>query len=95
MPGTSPPTPNVINLVMYSADAQQGRLFMVTRDKDGHLQVVINRYDLTRKGDSWIADEGNGGLATFRAIARYVEKLTEVPAERLTANGDPSACKAG
>jgi hypothetical protein len=92
VPRTSPSTPSAINLVLYSPDGQRGRFLMVVRRVDGALDVVANLYHLTRTDGQWVASEGNGGVATYRAIARYATDL-EAGSEVLKLIATPKPCR--
>jgi hypothetical protein len=41
-------------------------------------------YRIDKDGDGWAVSEGNGGLATYRALRAYVGKLMDRPGEVVT-----------
>jgi len=74
IPGTMP-TPGLIHIAFFAKDEQRGWLFLVDSDQKSGFVVVRNAYRLTRGGDKWQADEGSGGLATYRAVSRFATTL--------------------
>ncbi len=77
------PTPGVFYVAVYSEDGLHGWLFIADRDPQGNLVPVRNGYRLTRKGTRWVADEGNGGLATYKAMSEFATRLAKSPRYRV------------
>ena len=76
--GTSPAR-SLVNVVVYADDEHRAWLLLVDHDGNGGFIVIRNGYRLTRKGDNWQADEGNGGLATYAAVSRFAAVLFRGP----------------
>ncbi len=71
------PTPTAIHVIVYSTDGRRGWLLMAEPKKGGGYSAIRNAYRLQRTGPTWAADEGNGGLATYRAMSKLATKLAE------------------
>jgi hypothetical protein len=76
IPGTSPLTPNVWNLAVLDSDDKEGWLLFVRRDGSDFV-ALRNAYSLSRLGREWSAGEGNGGIATYEAVSRYVGQMSK------------------
>ena|ERR1017187_7895142 len=79
--GTTP-TRDLINIVIYARDGLRAWLLFVAPE-EGHFTVVHNGYQLTARGSGWQAGEGNGGLGTYAAVARFAAQLATAPAYRV------------
>jgi len=87
------PTPGEYYIAVYDKDESHGWLLMAFRDGKNSLVPVRYGYRLTKNGSQWTADEGNGGLATYRAMSRFATTLFESPSYHL--NLSPGSCAAG
>lgn len=74
IPGTSP-TPGELYIAVYSEDGKHGWLLLSFPDSEGKSISVRNAYRLTKVGPRWEADEGNGGLGTYRAMSAFATRL--------------------
>lgn len=71
------PTPKAVHVAVYSADRRHGWFLMAEPKRGGGYNVVRNAYRLKKTGTTWAADEGNGGLASYRAMSKLATKLAE------------------
>jgi hypothetical protein len=92
IPDTSPETPGMLNITVYSKDQKRGWLFFVRPEKDGTLTAIRNAYALKRYRSGWSAGEGNGGLATYEAIGAYANQLAKSTDYRMTLNPGKDNC---
>lgn len=81
VPGTEP-TPGEFYIAVYSEDGLHGWLLLSFREQ-GKFVAVRNAYRLTKAGSRWNANEGNGGLATYKAMGLFVTKLEQSPRYRV------------
>jgi hypothetical protein len=92
IPGTEP-TPGVLNIAVYSEDGLHGWLLLAFRER-GKFVAVRNAYRLTKVGSRWNADEGNGGLGTYRAMGQFATKLEKSPRYRVKLTPRREGCAA-
>jgi hypothetical protein len=78
------PTPGQYYVAMYRRDGSEGWLLMADRDNTGAFVPVRNAYRLRRDGAHWAADEGNGGLATYKVMSRFATALFQSRRYRAT-----------
>jgi hypothetical protein len=83
VPGMNP-TPGEFYVAVYGEDGLHGWLLIACRDAQGNLVPVRNGYRLTREDTRWMADEGNGGLATYKAMSEFATRLAQRPRYRVT-----------
>jgi len=93
VPGTNP-TPGEFYIAVYSDDGLHGWLLLSFRDEKGKFVAVRNAYRLTKQGARWIADEGNGGLGTYRAMGQFATKLEKSPRYRVKLAPRTEGCAA-
>ncbi len=93
IPGISPETPGNVNLLLYAAKAQQGRMFFFRMAPDGRFVAIRNSYRLMREGKGWLASEGNGGIATYKAISEYATELGKQPSVRIKIMPQSNGCQ--
>lgn len=74
IPG-SEPTPGEYYIAVYTEDESRGWLLLTFRDDKGPFIPVRNGYQLKREGTRWTADEGNGGLATYKTMSAFATRL--------------------
>lgn len=79
VPGISPATPNNTNVLFLSPNGKRGWLLFFRQEQDGTMTVIGNGYKTTNTKGSWSASEGNGGIATYKAISSYVTQLSKKP----------------
>jgi hypothetical protein len=83
--GTVPgwvPTPGEFYIAVYSEDGRHGWLLFSFREHRKFV-TVRNGYRLTKVGFRWNADEGNGGLATYKAMSQFATNLEKSPRYRV------------
>jgi hypothetical protein len=61
--------------VAFSKDGQRGVMFLFVQDNRARWYLDRNAYRLEKQGKRWLASEGNGGLGTYAAVARYVASI--------------------
>lgn len=90
------PTPTTSYIAVYTEDESQGWLLIADRGRKGSFIPVRNAYRLKKEGVRWTADEGNGGLATYKAMTRFATRLAQSSRYRVkletgncTANSTP------
>lgn len=92
IPGRAP-TPGEFCIAVYSEDGLHGWLLLSFRER-GKFVAVRNGYRLTKVGSRWNADEGNGGLATYRAMGQFATKLEKSPRYRVKLVPRTAGCAA-
>jgi len=92
IPGTSPATPNMLHVVVYSADGHRAWMFLVRSKQDGSIAAVRNAYSLTLDDNEWTAGEGNGGLATYGAVGAYATGMAKGRAIKLALEPSDESC---
>jgi len=78
--GTIPgwgPTPGESFIAVYSGDQKRAWLLLALPEQNGRFQPVANAYRLRQLQHAWQADEGNGGLSTYRTMSRFAAWLTQ------------------
>lgn len=94
--GTIPgmgPTPGEFYIAVYSEDGLHGWLLLAFRER-GKFVAVRNGYRLTKVGSRWNADEGNGGLGTYKAMGEFATKLEKSPRYRVKLTPRREGCAA-
>ncbi|MDQ3907500.1 MAG: hypothetical protein M3268_04065 [Acidobacteriota bacterium] len=93
IPGTSPNSPDGLQIIIYSADRQHARLFLMRQEKRNNFVAERNVYDLTLSNGEWAAGEGNGGVATYAAIRKYATAMAKQKAVRMRLAAKSRACR--
>lgn len=92
IPETSPETPNQTNVLFLSPNGRHGWLLFFRQQRDGTVTAIRNGYKIRRSDDGWTASEGNGGIATYKAISSYVTTLSKKPKVWLTLQMSSAGC---
>jgi hypothetical protein len=92
IPGTGP-TPGEFYIAVYSENGLHGWLLLAFRER-GKFVAVRNAYRLTKVGSRWNADEGNGGLGTYKAMGQFATKLEKSPRYRVKLTPRREGCAA-
>jgi hypothetical protein len=95
--GTVPgmePTPGEFYIAVYSEDGLHGWLLLSFRDPEGRFIAVRNGYRLTKVGSHWNADEGNGGMWTYRVMGQFATELEKSPRYRVKLAPRSQGCAA-
>lgn len=92
IPGTSPETPDQTNVLFLSPNGRRGWLLFFRQQQDGTVTAIRNGYRIRRSDSGWSASEGNGGVATYKAISSYVDTLSKQPKVWLTLQLSSSGC---
>jgi hypothetical protein len=86
------PTPDEIQIAVYSRSGFRGWLLMAFTGADGRVSPIQNAYQLTWHRGEWSADEGNGGVATYRAMSAFANLLMKSPRYRITLKPESDRC---
>lgn len=96
VPGTTSGPPEAVRdevqVVFYAADGQRAFIGFATASSDGRIAIWPNGYALARGGGGrWNASEGHGGIGTYAAVGRYVDRLEAQPMRtvKIQAMGGP------
>jgi hypothetical protein len=93
VPGISPVAPHLVSVSIYTPDEKKAWLLFFRYDPDRGITAVRNGYHLVRGEDgTWSAGEGNGGVATYRAISAYATELAKQPAVRMELKLSKDVC---
>jgi len=92
IPGITPGSPSNVNILLYAPKAKHGRLLFFRIETDGNVTAISNLYHLTRTGKGWSASEGNGGVATYKAMSDYATELMKQPAITLNIAPQSKGC---
>ena len=90
IPGSAP-TPGEFYIAVYSEDGSHGWLLLSFRER-GKFVAVRNAYRLTKAGSRWKADEGNGGLGTYKTMGQFATKLEKSPRYRVNLTPRTKGC---
>jgi hypothetical protein len=77
IPGISPGSPTTTNVLLLSPHGTRGWLLFFRTQPDGTTAAVRNGYRMKRINGVWAASEGNGGVATYKAMGEFVTKLAK------------------
>jgi len=86
------PTPNEIQIAVYAKNGSRGWLLLAIHETDGKVSPVQNAYQLTLHRGKWSADEGNGGIATYRAMSLFANELFKSPRYRVMLKPSVEQC---
>ena len=92
IPGTSPESPQRINVIVYSKGQKVAWMFFFNKKVNNQITAIDNAYRLTLDSRGWSASEGNGGIATYQAISRFATKLSKEPTYQIVLQSDGSSC---
>jgi len=93
IPGTSPETPNNTNVLFLSPGGRSGWLLFFRVEQDETITAIRNGYRVRRTKEGWTAGEGNGGIATYKAMSLYVGDLSRKPIIKLTLEPSTGGCQ--
>ena len=93
IPGTSPTDRDQVSVAFYSSDDRRAALLFVRLLPDQTLELVHCGYRLSRDAGRWRTEDGQGGLATYAAVSRYVQSLDDRRAVKLTVVPSMSGCR--
>jgi hypothetical protein len=95
IPGTSPEDRvSAMNLLIYGMTGRKAVLLTAIAS-DGKWDVLADYYVLDRFGRGWRVVDGNGGQATYAAIAAFVNKIESRPMHTVSRGrlSTPSMCE--
>ena len=84
IPGTSPESPDVTNVLVLSANKKDGWVLFFRQNTNGTIIVIRNAYRVQREGANWTASDGNGGIGTYKAVGAFARELLEGPSVSIT-----------
>jgi len=93
IPGGNP-TPGEFYIAVYAEDGLRGWLLLADRDSRGDFVAVRNAYRLTKEGPRWLADEGNGGMGTYKIMSEFATRLVQRPRYRVRLLPESKHCAA-
>jgi hypothetical protein len=93
IPDTSPETPEKTKMLLMNPAGSKGWLFFFKSEANGSITLDRNAYRVERSGNSWTAAEGNGGIATYKAIAAYTAILARSSPVELRLSPAPQRCR--
>jgi hypothetical protein len=79
IPGISPESPTTTNVLLLSPHGTRGWLLFFRTQPDGTTIAIRNGYRVKRIDGTWSASEGNGGIATYKAMGDFVTRLAKLP----------------
>jgi hypothetical protein len=74
-PGTSQSS-DLVYVAVYSSDDRRGWLLIAEPNDRGGFIALRNAYQLSRENNHWRADEGNGGIATYKAMSQFATDIS-------------------
>lgn len=86
------PTPGEFFIAVYDPDDRNAWLLIADPANHGRFLPIGNAYRLRKLRHGWQADEGNGGLATYRTMSDFAARLIRQPAYRLRLTPHPEFC---
>lgn len=81
-----------VQIAVYSADSRHGWLFLAYFSDWHRLTPVENSFRLRVERRHWEASEGNGGLATYRAMSRFANDLYKLRPLVTTLRASTASC---
>ena len=93
--GQSPNRQFTTNLLLLGPSRTKGWLFFATMARGGRVTLLRNAYRLNLSDGRWSAGEGNGGVATYAAIASYVGKMAKQQSTRERLQPARDNCRVG
>src|SRR5205807_10090032 len=72
IPGISPDTPDMTNVLIFSPSGKRAWLAFFRPQTDGTITAIRNGYRVRHMNGGWDASEGNGGIATYNALSAYI-----------------------
>jgi len=86
-------TPGEYYIAVYSPDGNRAWLLIAFPDRQARFVPVNNGYRLRKIGRNWQADEGNGGLASYRTMSQFAGWLARHRRRyRIALNACPRLC---
>lgn len=92
IPETLPQNPDMVNVIVYSQKQDRGWMLFFRQGADGGVRAIRNAYRLSKSRNGWMASEGNGGVATYRAVGNYATDLATEPVQRVKLKPIPESC---
>ena len=93
IPNITPVTPGRTNMLILSRSGKQGWLFFFESAADGSIILNRNAYRMQWSADGWTASEGNGGVASYKAIAAYTTELARTSPIHVTLSPRQGLCQ--
>lgn len=91
IPG-SEPTPGELYIAVYAHGEQRAWLLIADPADHGRFLPIGNAYRLRKLRHGWQADEGNGGLGTYRTMSEFAARLIHQRGYRVQLAEHPEYC---
>lgn len=92
IPGLSPASSSTTNVLVLTPGASRGWLFFFRVEADGSVVAVRNGYRISHTAKGWSAGEGNGWIATYKAVATYAAELARGPFKKTRLKPSSEGC---
>ena len=92
IPGLSPASSSTTNVLMLTPGSSRGWLLFFRAEADGSVVAVRNGYRISHTAEGWSAAEGNGGIATYKAVATYAAELARGPVKKIRLKPSSEGC---
>jgi len=89
--GTTP-VPNEIQVAVYAPGGARGWLLLAESDAPKSVMPLRNAYRLARNGTQWEADEGSGGLQTYKVMSAFATELYHTYLYRVDLEANQGSC---
>jgi hypothetical protein len=93
IPGISPESPTTTNVLLLSPHGTRGWLLFFRTQPDGTTTAIRNGYRVKFLNGVWTASEGNGGVATYKAMGEFVTRLAKRPLVSVQLTPIPDGCQ--
>jgi len=78
IPGEEP-SATEIQVAVYARDGNHGQMWFAEPNSRGGFTAIRNGYRLTMSRGEWFADEGNGGIGTYKVMSRFATTISRYP----------------
>ncbi len=93
IPDVTPDAPDRRTLLILNHTGNKGWMFFFRESEDGTITIYRNAYRVEHGKGGWTASEGNGGLATYKAIGSYAATLYRSPVSFVGLKPESSGCE--
>lgn len=93
IPNVTPEKPGQTTLLFLNHSGNTGWMFFFHKSEAGAVVIERNAYRVERNKEGWEASEGNGGIATYKAMGAYAASVYHSPATDVVLEPTPHACQ--
>lgn len=93
IPNVTPENPGQTTLLVLNHAGSKGWMFFFHKSEVGDVVIERNAYRVERTEEGWEASEGNGGIATYKAISAYAAILYRTPPMDVMLKPTSHACQ--